>query len=208
MPSRLRLRSALTFALTTGLLFTASCEEDGESDNHGLISVQFLRGTAETSSPFLGTRTFQLVFDYDVDCYSNFYSNNPQWRQDGVEGAPEFEDWTVRMCTEDVGGRIPGCSVTSIRQTEQQVVWQLVVEYEVTDPADGDIENRRALVAPLPYEDVAMCTGNITLRRANGLDINGNQIWVSQSFPGSPVASPTDGSFGQPISVRVARTGN
>jgi len=184
-------------------------DDGGGSDLHGYAKIQLLRAANQDQSPFGGTDTIRaLVYygDATSQCLVEFYTANPSWREDGVDGAPVFEAWTTKVCeTQDDDESIP-CDVATIRQAgmEEGEAPVLVLAYLVTG---GELENKVLIVGPLPTIELAGCAGgalptvSIQAPGITGLGADGNPIWQGTSAPEDKAMT----NQGLPMKVRVAR---
>jgi hypothetical protein len=183
----------------------------GGSDNHGYAKIQLLRAINQDESPFGGTETIRaLVYygDATSQCLVEFYRTNPNWRDDGVDGAPIFEAWTTRVCqTQDDDESIP-CDSAEIRQTgmEEGEMPVLNLIYSVTG---SELETRVLVVGPLPTAELASCDGgalptvSIDAGGITGQGSDGATIW--QGVSASSYKASTNQSA--PMKVSVAETG-
>ncbi len=202
------MRTALAFATALiGLTTLTSCTEE-EPENFGTVRIEVapLAGAVEM---FNGTTQIVATVHYET-CLQEFYlDRNPTFQIDGPDGAPVFEEWVERLCTEF--GDVPECEVESIEQNLLEVnqVYTLSVTYKITDPST--IPYREVHVGPLPLEGFAGCGDNSSPRvelQVSGLigkDSNGTQLWGISTLPGSNVAVPNQGA---PLRVETIATNN
>lgn len=189
-------------------LCATGCAEEPEDLTHGFVKVKFARGGAEADSPYIGTTEITMTMTYD-SCFTNFYDTNPNWTQEGIDGALVFgtlddgdEGWKDRLCSpRDADG--VECEVIEIDQ-ELDVADQLTVTYSAT----GEVENRTLKFGPLPLVDKIpefQCDGGsprvqIDPQQIRGRNAAGNVIWEGEALD-ADMASPT---FGGEITVRAA----
>lgn len=194
----MRIACAAAFVLAPMFALTG-CGDAPEEDTHGYVRIQFARATSEASNPYEGTAQVQLQMAYE-DCYQNFYTTNPNWAIDGVDGSLVFgtledggEGWRDRLCEEDEGGRAE-CEVVEFQQL-LDADSRLTVTYNL----NGPLESRTLLFGPLPLADLTECEGGLSPRvRLNvggtrGLDANGQQVWSATSVSDNGKAAPGGG---------------
>jgi len=182
--------------VTRGLLVAVAGLLGGCADDqilqHDVVKLEFVRSLSQSSSPYAGTQVVLAIFEYN-ECLRNFYATNPNWMQDGVDGASVFdnhdaggEGWKERLC-ESGSNDIP-CLIQSFTQTERA----LTVRYEILD---DNMENRELPFGPIPKEELAGCPPRIAQIPASpitGNNAGGTQIWRSESINPS-VAAPGQG---------------
>ena len=190
---------------------TVACQGgDDENLEHGVVWLELRRGGSQADDPYVGTSKIEVTLLYR-ECLIEFYDANPDYQQDGTEGASVFgtredggEGWADRLCTLSEPGRVE-CTVDSFRQ-ELAAAKQLTVTYSVT----GEIENRVLPFGPLPTEELAACEASrdpVVRVGSNGavrgIDAGGNTLWNTESF------NPPEAATGQggTIVIRAARTG-
>ena len=180
--------SMALFALT-------GCPEDEEPETHGYACVQVAPGLSQPSAAelFAGTTEIRIGVNYG-DCLQDFYLNTAtNYAQDGVDGAPIFEEWADRLCEEDISGRLE-CMVNSINQTLSTMVFNMTVSYTGVDPLK--IEGRKILIGPLPLESLAMCKPDVRLignNAVSGYDADGALLWSIESFEVNQGRADLDG---------------
>jgi hypothetical protein len=168
---------------------------------HGIVRLEFARGVAESSNPFIATTQVIATVNYR-DCLIAFYANNLGMRQDGVDGARVFgplsaggEGWTDRLCDESF--EHADCDVVSIVQELDVGTPKLTVTYAIT----GDLEGYQLLVGPLPTPEAAGCEegtlAEVGLGDARGTDANGDSAWLTETF------DPTQAVVNQGGAIRV-----
>lgn len=202
------LKTALAFATALlGLTTLTGCPED-EAENFGTIRIEMapLGGSTEI---FVGTTEIVATVHYET-CLQDFYLNRqPTFQEDGPDGAPIFEEWVGRLCSDF--GDIPDCEVTAIEQTliPDNNVYTLKVTFKVND--FNTIPYREVHVGPLPVEAFAGCGSNssptVELQQAGllGRDSMGNNIWRISTLPGSNVAIANQGA---PLRVELIEYNN
>jgi hypothetical protein len=194
----------------------AGCDpesSDGEcdlgTDSWGYAKIQFLRAGNQDGSPFIGTDSIRARLSYD-SCVAGFYRANPDWRDDGIEGGPIFEEWKNRVCeAQDECGWVLCDSANSWQsglESEDEVA-SLNLEYQITEGKDEEIEHRVLIVGPLLTAELADCDGgalptvSIQAPNVTGHDSDGNPIWIGTSAPEYKATT----NQGLPMKVRVAR---
>ena len=192
-------------------LAVAGCEEDpAPPDTHGFVKIGLLRGTAETMSPYTGTSKIRVTMTYD-SCFAGFYESNPNWTQNGVDGAPVFgtvddggEGWRDRLCS-PLDTSQAECSIDSFDQN-LTMAQQLTIIYSVGQ----DLENRFLKFGPLPLISEIPefeCEGGaprvtIQAQQVTGENNSGATIWSGQSLESEGAATPGQG---KQIGIRAAR---
>ena len=205
-PRPVRLGSAL---LGLVALCAAGCAEEPEDLTHGYIKVQFARSEAASDSPYVGTALVTITMTYD-SCFTNFYDANPNWTQEGIDGAPVFgtlddggEGWKTRLCSDPESSQA-ACEVVEIGQV-LDVADQLTVTYSVSD----NPENRFVKFGPLPLDDKIPefeCEGGsprmqINPQQMRGEDAGGSVIWEGEALD-EDMAAPGQGKA---VVVKAAR---
>ncbi|MCB9704598.1 MAG: hypothetical protein H6711_22125 [Myxococcales bacterium] len=187
--------TALTALVGAGLL-SSGCKEDPVPETHGFTCVEVRPGNAagsDVAALFGGTTEIRVTVSY-LDCLQDFYVNtNTAYAQDGVDGAPIFEEWADRLCEEDISGRLE-CMVNSINQTLSTMVFNMTVSYTGIDPLK--IEGRKILIGPLPLESLAMCKPDVRLignNAVSGYDADGALLWSIESFEVNQGRADLDG---------------
>ncbi len=188
------------------LACTVGCgqSDSGDSEDlaragHDFVEVEFQRAASEADDPFEGTATVELEMRYD-DCYQEFYAANPNWAIDGEDGSIAFDEWTERLCTEDVGSRA-ACEVVEIEQYEASGSLRLRVTYDLQGPLDS----RRLLFGPLPPSNTVNCAGGaipamvLEASRTRGLDADGATLW------GIATVVPPSMAPGERVAVNASR---
>lgn len=182
--------------VTRGLLLAVAgllggCADD-EVLQHDVVKLEFVRSLSEASSPYVGTEVVLAIFEYN-ECLRNFYAANPNWMQDGVDGASVFEGydsggegWKDRLC-EPAPSDIE-CRVESFTQTGIA----LTVRYAILN---DDMENRELPFGPIPKAELAGCDPRIS--QIPEAPITGNnsadtRIWRSESV-NPAIAAPGQG---------------
>jgi hypothetical protein len=187
-----------------GVSTLSGCPEP-EPENFGTIRIEIapLSGELMTLS---GTVEITATVNYE-NCLQKFYlENHTTYTKDGVDGAPVFEDWKGRLCTEF--DDIPSCEVTEIKQTliEANSVYSLSVTYKITDNDPAGLAYRELHVGPIPLEAFAGCTDGesplVELRQTglSGNNAAGNQIWRISTLPAQNSAQA---GVGAPLRVEV-----
>jgi hypothetical protein len=199
----------LTFAAgLLGLMPLASCTEE-EPENFGTIRIEVAPLGGELSI-LAGTVEVAATVNYET-CLQDFYLlNNTTYTQDGVDGAPVFEDWKNRLCTEFTD--VPDCEVTEIKQNllEANDVYSLTITYRINDNDPANLAYREFRVGPVPVEAFAGCGDGLSplveLRQTGliGKDANGNQIWRIATLPAQNSARAGQGA---PLRVEVEAVG-
>lgn len=183
-------------------------DSDGDDAlTHGRIKIELRRGESQNANPYADTTNITVTMVYR-ECLVGFYEENPDLRQDGVDGAAIFGDaslggegWIDRLCnTDEPMATAVSCTVVSIEQMLGDIP-QLTVTYAVSE----DVENRVLWFGPIPTKETAGCVAPIVRIATNGAirgtNDAGNDVWVTESF--SPTEALTD--QGGPIIVRAAR---
>lgn len=198
-------RLVAAFSAAVSALALGACADEGEL-THGTVKVQFNRSEAEVDNPFLGTELITINMRYE-ECLRDFYTNNPEYQQDGVEGAKIFgapsaggEGWQERLCDDPVASQVE-CEVVTIEQRLDRVP-QLSVTYRVLE---SDIEAQYVRFGPIPTEDLVDCEGSAPIvsldpNSVAGTTDDGTVVWTTLSF--SPNDAKTD--QGQAIRIRAA----
>jgi hypothetical protein len=209
---RIKLRRSNAAALCLLLAAPlAGCTDPVEELDHGVVWMKLQRGESEAENPYVGTAKIEVTLLY-LECIIGFYEGNPDYQQEGVEGALVFgtqedggEGWKDRLCEVSNPARAD-CTVDSFRQ-ELVAARQLTVTYSV----EGDPEDRELPFGPLPLPELAACEGGgqpIVRVGSNGavrgLSGSGDTIWNTEAF--DPPEAFT--GQGQPIGIRAARSGN
>lgn len=206
---RSKAAAALSLLLTAPL---AGCPQEPEEDlEHGVVWLQLIRGESQADNPYVGTASIQVTLLYR-ECLIDFYTANPDYEQNGIEGALVFgtredggEGWLDRLCETPNSDRVD-CTVTSFRQ-ELATAKQLTINYAIT----GDPENRELPFGPIPEPELAACeAGGLPIVRVGsngavrGLDGSGNTLWNTESF------NPSEATTGQGASIviKAARATN
>lgn len=185
--------------------------EDPVDLDHGVVWLQLLRGESEAENPYVGTAKLEITLLY-LECLIDFYETNPDYQQDGVEGALVFgtsedggEGWRDRLCEVSNPNRA-NCTVDSFRQ-ELVAARQLTVTYTI----EGDLENKEVPFGPVPKAELAACeAGGQPIVRVGsngavrGLTGSGETLWNTEAF--NPAEAATD--QGGAIKIRAARAGN
>jgi hypothetical protein len=197
-------------ALGTTAVLSSGCE-DPEPSNHGFAKIQLLRAVNMDHSPFGGTDRIRAVVFYGdatSQCLVEFYRSTPEWRDDGLNGGPVFEEWTEKACkTQDEDESI-SCesAVITQRGMEEGENPTLDIEYNVSG---GDLENRVLIVGPLPTQKLAACDGgalptvSIDAGGVTGQGAENNVIWRGTSAEVYKAST----NQGLPMKVRVAEEG-
>jgi hypothetical protein len=190
-------------------LCATGCPEEEPPLTHGFVKIQLARSDSEPDTPFVGTVGILMTMTYD-SCFSNFYDANPNWTQEGIDGALVFgtledgdEGWKDRLCDPLDPGQA-GCEIVEIDQ-ELDVAKQLTVRYTVSD----NPENRFLKFGPLPLDERIpefQCDGGsprvqINPRSIRGENQQGTVIWEGEALD-SDMAAPNQGAA---ITVKVAR---
>ena len=191
-------------ALVPLFSFLVGCADDPEPDNHGSIRVE-LSSSAGGSEMFAGTKRIALTVDYGVDCLEPFYEDQqPSWGQDGIDGAPVFEEWKSRLCDSDEFPTVPECEVILIEQYATSAGrLKLRIDYEITKADNMNLKDLR--VGPLPVDSLAGCSPvvEITALAIQGYDNKevqqGTRLWTGVSQSHSRVST----NEGMPVSVTV-----
>lgn len=189
-----------------GLTTLTGCPAD-EPEDFGTVRIEMapLFGASEM---YNGTTEIVATVHYET-CLQDFYLNRqPTYQQNGPDGAPVFEDWATRLCTDEFGD-IPDCEVTKIEQALLDVnqVYTLAVTFKIKDPST--IAYRELHVGPLPVEDFAGCADKdrprVELQQSGliGKNAQGTQIWQISTLPGSNVAVANQGA---PLRVETQAT--
>ncbi len=186
-----------TLALLAATALPA-CKNEGPKSNHGYVRLQFRRVQA-SEDPFQGTRTIDVKLKYDT-CLTDFYTNNPNWAFEGIDGAEvvqEFRDpeSSLNPCNQKDSTRATiDCQLASVSQDLSADRINMVAE--VADP--NDIEDAVLFVGPVPCAELTGCDPIVTLSSASvsGKNNNGGVVWSMQSFsnpnniacePGAPM---------------------
>lgn len=176
--------------LTTG-------DGDPEPDNFGTIRIE-VAPLAGDDSMYAQTAEVVATVHYET-CLQDFYfERQPTYQQVGPDGAPVFEDWAGRLCSDFEDS--PDCEIVSINQTliPENDIYTLSVTYEIEDPST--IAYRNFHVGPLPLEEFAGCDENqrprVELLQSGllGFDAQGNMIWRISVLPASNVAVANQGA--------------
>lgn len=184
----------------TAFVFLSGCKPDDESLTHGFVKLKLARSEAATDEPFVGTAKITANMVYE-DCLRSFYSSNPNYEQDGLDGTLIFgsladggEGWSDRLCMDPESDQVH-CEVESIDQNLDQQR-RLSVTYNVTDPG---LETRFLKFGPLPTEDLAGCLPVVGLDTSPvfGESANGDALWETESF------NPDTASTGQGGSIQI-----
>jgi hypothetical protein len=169
-------------------VLATGCPAEEEELRHGIVKLEFRRSVSEDANPFGGTTEIIASFNYG-ECLLDYYANNPNMRQDGVDGALVFgteeqggEGWTDRLCEIEVGGDADCQGVVLVQQLEQMVNKRLEITYTVT----GELENRRLPAGPFPDREEAACMGGgspiVSLGTVKGRNADGEDVWNTESF--------------------------
>ncbi len=181
------MRTTLTSAFVLPLLVAlAGCEEP-EPEQFGTVMIELQRSPSESQSPFLGTKFITVFLDYK-ECLATFYTtDHPDYQQDGVQGAPIFEDWaTNKLCDKGRYDKsIPTCTITQMDQVIQTQgvtdVTRLIITYDLSS---DDVEGLHLPFGPLPTQELAGCSPLVQLTgpSVQGKDGMGNAVWNIASF--------------------------
>jgi hypothetical protein len=169
-------------------ILATGCPDPEEELRNGIVKLEFHRGASVDSNPYGGTVEVVASFNYG-ECLLDYYTNNPNERQDGVDGALVFgtdeqggEGWTDRVCDIDLGANVE-CSAVVLRQQLDQMVNQRL---EITYTVSGELENRRLAAGPFPDRDEAACMGGsapeVGLGSVKGRNSDGADVWNTESF--------------------------
>lgn len=208
--SRYRITVAALALGTTAVLSTA-CKEE-EPSNHGYAKIQLLKAANQDQSPFGGTDSIRALVAYGEatsQCLVEFYRANPDWRDDGLQGGPVFEEWTSKVCeTQDADESI-SCESGVIWQSGLEELDEIPYLNIIYNVSGGDLENRVLIVGPLPTAELANCDGDslptvsIQAPGITGNGADGNPIWQGTSAPEFKATT----NQGLPMKVRVAEIG-
>ncbi|HET6583906.1 MAG TPA: hypothetical protein VFG69_10665 [Nannocystaceae bacterium] len=168
------------------VLAAVGCKADEMEYRNGFIKLDFARGQSQKTSPFTTTTQITAVLNYR-DCLQEYYSNNMNERQDGVDGAKVFgteedggEGWLDHLCAIDLP-QGADCSVESLTQQLDVGTPKLTIVYNVT----GAIEMRQLAAGPFPDRDEAGCMAGklpeVGLGSVKGSNSNGD-VWVTETF--------------------------
>jgi hypothetical protein len=180
-----RLASLSLVALVLSLV---GCKPEDEELDYGFVKLEFRRGEG-AANPFPGTATIEATMEYG-DCYRDFYANNSNLRQDGVDGELVFgtkdqggEGWVDRLCEIELTGQLD-CTVESIEQRlDPPATPHLTVVYNVS----GDVDLKNVAFGPLPDREHADCMNGtlpevrVGLSGVNGYNSDDAEIWHTQS---------------------------
>jgi hypothetical protein len=192
-----RLSSALVFATALVGLATVTGCADPEPEDHGTIRIEMAPLGGNTDM-FIGTTEVTATVHYEP-CLQEFYlDRKPTYQQDGPDGAPVFEDWAERLCSDF--SDIPDCEVTEIEQSLLDVndVYTLKVTFKINDAST--LAYREVHVGPIPTEAFADCgdgqRAKVELQSSGliGKDAQGVQLWRISTLPGSNVAIANQGA--------------
>jgi hypothetical protein len=191
------LKTAFAFATAlVGLTTSTGCTPD-EPENFGTIRIE-MAPLGGVTDMFIGTTEIVATVHYET-CLQEFYmERQPTFQQDGPDGAPVFEEWAGRLCSDF--SDIPDCEVTSIEQTliPDNDVYTLKVTFKIND--FSTLAYREVHVGPIPVEAFAGCGDELRPRvelQQSGLlgrDSQGTQIWRISTLPGSNVAIANQGA--------------
>jgi hypothetical protein len=169
-------------------VLATGCPAEEEELVNGIVKLELRRGSSEDSNPFGGTTEIVATFNYG-ECLLDYYENNPNMRQDGVDGALVFgteeqggEGWTDRLCDIEVGADADCQRVVLEQQLSQMVNKRLEITYTVT----GELENRKLPAGPFPDAEEAACMGGtsptVSLGLVKGRNAAGEDVWETESF--------------------------
>jgi hypothetical protein len=178
--------SRLTLSCLLVVLAAVGCQEDGLEYRNGYIKLDFLRGQSQDTSPFPTTAQITAVLTYR-DCLQEYYSNNMNERQDGVDGAKVFgakadggEGWLDHLCEIDLPQGID-CTVESLTQQLEVGTPKLTIVYNVM----GEIEGRQLPAGPFPNAEEADCMNGaspeVGLGSVTGSNSDGD-VWNTETF--------------------------
>lgn len=181
-------RSLAPLAFVAVAVLATGCKDPPEELRNGIVKLEFRRGQSEDQNPYPGTVEIVASFTYQ-ECLLDYYTNNPDERQDGVEGSLVFgteeqggEGWTDRLCEIDLGANVECQSVVLHQQLDQPTNKRLEITYSVS----GEIENRRLAAGPFPNREEAACMGGsspiVGLGTVKGRDSSGADVWNTESF--------------------------
>ena len=199
----LSLRSTSLAVLAGALaLPTTSCE-DPKPVEHDYVKVQFRRADSEDTSPFAGTQEVEINLQYDP-CFVEFYTNNPNYASDGLDGAEVFaefmdDDSKKALCRQkDKTRPVAACETLSIDQDLENN--RLKARFRITD---SDMEDKVLFVGPIPCPEITGCEGIVSAGggSGNGFGSNGAPLWHTVSFPQRDAAC----GQGLPIELTISR---
>ena len=176
-------------SLVALVLSAVGCKPEEEELANGIVKLEFRRGDNVDTNPFVGTATIEVTMEYG-ECLVDYYNNNSNERQDGVDGELVFgpsdlggEGWTDRLCEYDLGQPID-CTVESIEQRlDPPAAPQLTVVYRVMD----DVENRQLAIGPFPDREHANCMNGgdpevrVGVSQASGKNTEGAEVWKTET---------------------------
>jgi hypothetical protein len=189
------------------VLAAAGCKAEELEYRNGYIKLDFARGLSTDSNPFETTTQITAVLNYR-DCLQEYYSNNMNQRQDGVDGAKVFgtkedggEGWLDHLCEIDLPQGID-CEVESLTQQLDVGVPKLTIVYNITGP----IEMRQLAAGPFPDSDEAACMSGthpeVGLGSVKGSNSDGD-VWNTETF--DPTTAVVD--QGGAITIYAKRSG-
>jgi hypothetical protein len=192
----------------TGTSATETTAETGETgdpaeDNHGSIRLEVAPINDDTTI-FDGTTEVVATVQYQA-CLQDFYLNRQvTYQQEGPDGAPVFEAWASRLCSDFAD--ISDCEVIEISQTliDANAVYSLGVTMKINDASS--LAYREIHVGPLPLPAFAECDSgqqpSVEVRQSGliGKNAGGEQIWRISALPASNTAVANQGA---PLRVEV-----
>ncbi len=194
-------RLGLAPVFLVALLPLLGCPKDDEILTHGVVKLEMRVSANQDGDPYVGTATATITMTYR-ECLRDFYTANPDLRQEGREGELIFgteeqggEGWADRLCESGPGG-LADCTVAELRQ-QLDVVQQLTITYGI----GGALIGRTLQFGPVPTAETAGCPNPVVrFASAKGYDGAGNEIWSAD-------ASSLDAITGQgaAIDLRASR---
>ncbi len=179
----------------------------GESDpDHGYVKLQFRRVLSEDASPYQNTTQADIQLVYDT-CIREFYASNPNWLQDGVDGAGAFMEFAdpdskSYLCRQNDPSRGEvDCDVAMIDQRAD--TGRLRVVYDINEP---DMEEKVLFFGPIPCEKLTGCRPIVSLSGGSAVGRSGQaQNWHYETVqnPNAVGCEP-----GAPIVVNAASDGS
>ncbi len=187
-----------------GLLASVTgCTGEESDPDHGYVKLIFRRVVSEDSSPYVGTTQADIQLTYE-SCLLDFYANNPNWLQDGVDGAEVFQtfadpDSDRNLCAQNDPSRPEvACTVANINQRVED--GRLQVVYDIMEQ---DMEERVLFFGPLPCEKLTGCRPIVSMAGGSAIGRAGNtQLWNHETVENPQAAACEPGA---PIEINSAR---
>ncbi|RMG99086.1 MAG: hypothetical protein D6705_04220 [Deltaproteobacteria bacterium] len=203
MLARPMLRRSVAFLGPALWVAAATGCQGGEGDpDHGYVKLIFQRVVSEDASPYTGTTQADIQLSYE-SCLLDFYAANPNWLQDGVDGAEVFASFADPesdddLCSQKDPGRATAeCTVASIDQRIED--GRLRVVYDISD---SDMQGKVLFFGPLPCEKLAGCRPIVSMTGGSALGRSGQtQIWHHETVENPQAAACEPGA---PIEINSA----